>query len=297
MVGKLAGGFAQKTLILGLVLSPGTPASAAASGAARGAAPGRETSLGLVVLSTGTWVAYGSLDGFLPMLYAGRLERYEFNKILALGFYGKLLGIPAFAGIPLCWTAKRQAGEDEHRIAPGDAEFYLGRAFRKGEARLGFLIPAGYDRRLGDPWIGPGNVQVTMGAAVNPNLTRYSRRWEASGEAKLAYALDDGVAKAGSWGLFPGAKTSFRPMKEWKSGLETAGFLKSQYWGRPASLAQVLLGRKASAAQWSAGAAATLFLERYMSAGTALGIKAGHSLWGYRDAASFNATLYLLYFP
>jgi hypothetical protein len=91
-------------------------------------------------------------------------------------------------------------------IALGDAELYLGWGFERAgitELRLGLIFPAGYDTRDGDPWMGTGNVQVTLGAALNPNITRYSRRWEISTEWKWAYALDDAIAKSGSWGFFP----------------------------------------------------------------------------------------------
>jgi hypothetical protein len=51
--------------------------------------------------------------------------------------------------------------------------------------------------------MGTGNVQVTLGAALNPNITRYSRRWEISTEWKWAYALDDAIAKIRILGVFP----------------------------------------------------------------------------------------------
>lgn len=272
----------------------------------------RDHDLGLAVLSTGTWTTYGRLHGFRPEAYGNGLERYEFNKLLATACYGRIFGLPAFLGLPLHWTARRGEGGDVHRIAAGDLEMYLGRRLgREGtcpggcmEGRLGLIVPAGYDRGLaftdpeaqgrdGDPWIGPGNVQVTLGAAANPNLTRYSRRWEASAEAKWAYALDDGIAKAGSWALFPSAKLSFRPSQRWKPGMEISGHWKSQHWGRSVELRRAF----AADADWSAGAVATGFLEAYVRPGVAMGAKLGHSLWGYRDAASYNATVYLLYFP
>jgi hypothetical protein len=272
------------------------------------AAPGsrpfwRDNELGLAVLSTGTWTTYGTLRGFQYQAFDDGLERYEFNKILSMAFYGKVFGQPAFLALPIHWTAKRLAGEDLNRIAPGDLEMYLGHRLGRAEARLGLILPAGYDRGLawtgpgegkaGDPWIGPGHVQLTAGAALNPNLTRYSERWEASGEAKWALALDDGIAKAGSWSLFPSAKVSFRPGPTWKSGVEVSGHWKSQHWGRSVALRRAF----GADADWNAGMVATPFLEAFLLPGTAVGAKAGHSLWGYRDASSYNGSVYLLYFP
>jgi hypothetical protein len=40
-----------------------------------------------------------------------------------------------------------------------------------------------------------------------------------------------------------------------------------------------------------------LFLEDFLNGNVAVGLKAGHGLWGYRDAATYNASVYLLYFP
>lgn len=264
----------------------------------------KDHDLGLLVLSTGTWATYGILHGFAREEYPGTLERYEFNKPVSAACYGRLFGLPAFLGLPFHWTVKRRAGADVHRLAPGDLETYVGRRLGRVEGRLGMILPAGYDRglaytdpeamgRAGDPWIGPGNVQVTLGAAANPNLTRYSARWEASGEAKWALALDDGIAKAGSWALYPSAKLSFRPDQGWKPGVELSGHWKSQHWGKAVAWREAFGGD----ADWSAGAVATLFLEAYLRPGMALGGKAGHSVWGYHDAASYHATLYLLYFP
>lgn len=264
----------------------------------------KRNDLGLLVLSAGTWVSYGNLHGFSPEGYRSPIERYEFNKIVSAACYGTVFGLPAYLGLPIQWTANRLSGGDVHRVAPGDLEAYLGKRLGRLEGRLGLIVPAGYDRgfehtrpeskgKAGNPWIGPGNVQVTLGAAANPNLTRYSERWEASGEAKWALALDDGIAKAGTWGFFPSAKVSFRPVPEWKPGLELSGHWKSQHWGRGVDLQEAF----ARDADWSAGAVATLFLERYLSSRLALGAKAGHSLWGYHGDASYNATLYLLYFP
>lgn len=264
----------------------------------------KDHDLGLAVLSTGTWTTYGTLRGFEIGSFGDGLERNEFNKLMTMSCYGKAFGLPAYLGLPIHWTAKRMAGEDLHRVAPGDLELYLGKRIARVEGRFGLIVPAGYDRGFewtlpeseggpGNPWIGPGNVQVTLGAAANPNLTRYSARWEASGEAKWALALDDGIAKAGSWALFPSAKLSFRPNPIWKPGVEISGHWKSQHWGRSRALRRTF----GADADWSAGSVATFFMEHYLRAGLALGLKAGHSLWGYRDASSYNASLYLLYFP
>ncbi|MDB5050876.1 MAG: hypothetical protein JWO30_3947 [Fibrobacteres bacterium] len=261
------------------------------------AAAARNSSLGLATVSSGTWAAYGDLDGFVPKPYADGLERYEFNKIAVLGLYGTLAGQPAFLSLPWLWTSKRLYTGTVDRIALGDGEFYLGQKLGGVECRAGLIFPAGYDTRDGDPWIGSGNIQVTLGAAVNPNITRYSRRWEFSMEAKVAYALDDAIAKAGSWGGYPSGKLSFRPSEKWKVGLEGLGYWKSSYWARSASLGQSLLGRDGPKPQWNAGLVPNLFVEDFLSAGLALGFKAGHSLWGYRDAAAYNASAYLLWFP
>lgn len=260
--------------------------------------------LGLAVISAGTWTSYAHLHGFSGEGYSTSLERTEFNKLLSTAFYGTFFGLPAYLGLPILWTAKRQSGGDVHRFAPGDLETYLGKRLGRVEGRLGLILPAGYDRgmahtvpeakgKTGDPWIGPGNVQVTLGAAANPNLTRYSSRWEGSAEARWALALDDGIAKAGSWALSPSAKLSFRPSQAWKPGVEFSGHWKSQHWGKGVDLREAF----GEDADWSAGAVATLFLETYLRPGLALGAKAGHSLWGYHDHASYNATVYLLYFP
>jgi hypothetical protein len=279
-------------------------AFAVSTGAAERKPFWKDHDLGLAVLSTGTWTTYGTLRGFDHADYTDGRERYEFNKLLSMGFYGKAFGLPAYVGLPIHWTARRAEGEDLHRIAPGDLELYLGKRIRRVEGRIGLIIPAGYDRGLawttpegeggpGNPWIGPGNVQVTLGAAANPNLTRYSARWEASGEAKWSLALDDGIAKAGSWALFPSAKLSFRPNSTWKPGVELSGHWKSQHWGKAVDLSRTF----GADADWSAGAVATVFAEHYLRPGLALGLKAGHSLWGYRDDSSYNGSLYLLYFP
>ncbi len=298
----------------GAVVGAGAGGGAGTAGAAGASAAGgagssdkawwRGNDLGLAVFSTGTWTTYGELHGFSPRDYRKGLRRYEFNKLLAVSLYGRIFGLPAYLGLPLHWTARRTSDGDQHRIAPGDLETYLGKRLGRAEARLGLILPAGYDRGLdysdpdgggkaGKPWIGPGNTQVTIGAAVNPNLTRYSRRWEASAEAKWALALDDGIAKAGSWSLFPSAKIAFRPKQRWKSGVEFSGHWKSQHWGRSVDLRDAF----DADADWGAGAVATGFLEAYVLPGTAVGMKIGHSLWGYHDAASYNASLYLLYFP
>lgn len=253
--------------------------------------------LGLLTVSTGTWASYGTLDGFVPDPYSDGLERYAFNKLLVAGMYGQVFGQPAYLSLPWLWTAKRDGSGTAHRVALGDGEAYLGRKVARAEVRLGMIVPLGYDRRDGDPWIGPGNIQVTLGAAVNPNITRYSREWEASAEAKWAFALDDAIAKAGSWGLYPSAKLSHRPADGWKWGLEGLGYWKSQFWGRSATLGQSVFGGGGPKAQWNAGLVPVLFGEWFVRPGFALGLKAGHSLWGYNDAASYNASAYLLYFP
>lgn len=256
-----------------------------------------ETKLGLITASTGTWIAYGGQDGFVPEPYTGDLRLYAFNKLLVIGMYGQAAGFPFYLSIPWLWTDRIAASGDRNRIALGDGEFYAGRKTGKVESRIGLIAPLGYDRRDGDPWIGPGNVQVTLGMAFNPNITRYSDRWEAAAEWKWAYALDDAIAKAGSWQFYPGAKVAYRPGPAWKFGLEGQGYWKASYWGRSASFSQAVLGAGGRKAQWGAGLVPDLFAEAYLRPALALGAKAGHSLWGYRDAASLNASLYLLYFP
>lgn len=260
----------------------------------------RKTSLGLATVSAGTWTAYGDLDGFIPGSYSGYangLRRYEFNKIAVLGLYGTVFGQPAFLSLPWLWTAKHADKGSRHRLALGDGEMYVGQRMGMAEARLGLIVPAGYDTRDGDPWIGPGNIQVTLGAAVNPNLTRYSRRWEMSAEAKWAYTLDDAIAKSGSWALYPSGKISFRPAQQWKFGMEGLGYWKSSYWGRSAGFGESVLGQSGPKAQWGAGFVPNLFVEDFLNGNVAVGFKAGHGLWGYRDAATYNASVYLLYFP
>lgn len=275
------------------LLFPERPEAAAQSAA-------RKTSLGLATVSAGTWTAYGELDGFIPGSYSGYpdgLRRYEFNKIAVLGFYGTVFGQPAFLSLPWLWTAKHEDQGARHRIALGDGEMYVGQRIGMAEARLGLIAPAGYDTKDGDPWIGPGNVQVTLGAAVNPNLTRYSRRWEMSAEGKWAYTLDDAIAKSGSWAFYPSGKISFRPAQQWKFGMEGLGYWKSSYWGRSASFGQSVLGQSGPKAQWGAGFVPNLFVEDFLNGNVAVGLKAGIGLWGYRDAATYNASIYLLYFP
>lgn len=259
--------------------------------------PAPPVRLGLAVFSTGTWATYGTLDGFSPRLYDNGLKRYEFNKILALGLYGRILGVPAYLSVPWQWTSRRREEGSENRVALGDGEFYAGRRIGRTEIRAGLIFPAGYDRGRGSPWIGPGNLQATLGAAVNPNITRYSRRWELGAEAKWAYALDDAIAKSGSWGFHPNAKVSFRPSERRKTGIEFLGYWKSSYWGRSADFGQSVLGRDGPRAQWNAGLVSSVFFEEYLNRNIAVGVKGGHSLWGYRDAVSYNASAYLLYFP
>jgi hypothetical protein len=276
---------------------------AAVPAAAAKPSPWTDHKLGLAVVSAGTWTTYGRLHGFDREDFDRGLERYEFNKLISVALYGKVLGLPAYLGLPLHWTAKRQSSGDVHRIAAGDLDLYVGKRIRRVEGRLGLVLPTGYrdfawtepeeKGRDGDPWIGSGNIQVTLALAANPNLTRYSRRWEASAEAKWALALDDGIAKSGSWGLYPSAKLSFRPNQEWKPGVEVSGHWKSQHWGKSVPLGDVF-GRKAD---WGAGAVGTVFVERYVLPGLAAGAKAGHSLWGYHDAAAYHGSLYLLWFP
>jgi hypothetical protein len=272
--------------------------------AAGTASAARKTELGLATVSTGTWTVYGDLDGFLPDPYpggsSGALERIEFNKIAVLGFYGTVWGQPAFLALPWLWTAKVSDGGRDDRLALGDGELYVGQRMGAVEGRLGLIFPAGYDTRDGDPWIGPGNLQVTLGAAFNPNLTRYSARWELSAEAKWAYALDDAIAKSGTWALYPSGKLSYRPSQPWKFGLEGLGYWKSSYWGRSATFGESVLGVTDDAGpkpEWGAGLVPNLFVEHFLNGNVALGLKAGHGLWGYRDAATYNASLYLLYFP
>ena len=289
-----AKGGIRAALALGLLASCAVAAAKPADMAAAKAQPVR---LGLAVFSTGTWTTYGTLDGFSPRLYDNGVRRYEFNKILALGLYGRILGRPAYLSVPWQWTSRRLAGESDDRVALGDGEFYAGHRIGKTEIRAGLVFPAGYDRGRGSPWIGPGNLQATVGAAVNPNITRYSRRWELGAEGKWAYALDDAIAKSGSWGFYPNAKISFRPGPGRKTGIEFLGYWKSTYWGRSASFSQSVLGKDGPRAQWNAGLVPSAFLEEYFSRNIALGVKAGHSLWGYRDAVSYNASVYLLYFP
>lgn len=253
--------------------------------------------LGLATLSAGTWAAYGTLDGFIPKPYDNGVELYAFHKPLVAGFYGQVLGQPAFLSIPWLWTEKRETARTRHRTALGDGEVYLGHKAGKWEGRLGMIFPMGYDRDVGDPWIGPGNLQATAAIAANPNISRYSPKWEASAEAKFAFALDDAIAKTGTWGLFPSAKLSHRPGAEWKWGIEGLGYWKSSYWGRSATLNQSLFGGKGPKAQWNAGLVPILFGEWYAKPEFALGLKAGHSLWGYNDAASYTVSAYMLYFP
>lgn len=253
--------------------------------------------LGLLTVSTGTWASYGTLDGFVPEPYANGLELYSFHKLLVAGIYGQILGQPAFLSLPWLWTAKRDTAATRHRIALGDGEFYLGQKLGRWEGRMGMIFPLGYDRKDGNPWIGPGNFHVTLGVAVNPNISKFSRKWETSAEAKWAFALDDAIAKSGSWGLYPSAKLSHRPVADWKWGMEGLGYWKSTYWGRSASLNQSLFGGQGPKAQWNAGLVPMLFGEWFARPGFALGLKAGHSLWGYRDAASYTGSGYILYFP
>ncbi|MEO7423674.1 MAG: hypothetical protein ABI036_00715 [Fibrobacteria bacterium] len=282
--------------------------------AAQTVAAVRKTALGLATVSAGTWTVYGDLDGFLPKPYGGAsggssggspgalgpLRRIEYNKIAVIGFYGTVWGQPAFAALPWLWTANvGESGRDD-RVALGDGEFYLGQKAGGAEWRLGLIFPAGYDIRDGDPWMGPGNLQVTLGAAFNPNLTRYSRRWEMSSEAKWAYTLDDAIAKSGTWGLYPSGNLCYRPGQPWKFGLEGLGYWKSSYWGRSAGFGESVLGITDSASpkpQWGAGLVAGMFVEHFLNGNLALGLKAGHGIWGYRDAATYNASVYLLYFP
>lgn len=280
----------RAALVLGLLAS-------AARAAPEPAKPVPPVRLGLAVLSTGTWATYGTLDGFSPRLYDNGVRRYEFNKILALGLYGRILGVPAHLSIPWQWTSRRLEGESDDRVAPGDGDFYAGHRIGRIEVRAGLVFPAGYDRGRGNPWIGPGNLQATLGAAFNPNITRYSRRWELGAEGKWAYALDDALAKSGSWGLYPNAKISFRPVEKRKTGIEFLGYWKSTYWGRSATFGQAVLGRDGPEAKWNAGLVPSVFFEEYLDRRFAVGIKGGHSVWGYRDAVSYNASLYLLYFP
>lgn len=277
-------------LLIGLLQL--TPASAASS---------RKSSLGLATVSMGTWAVYGDLDGFVPKPFPGgrpdALVRYEFNKLAVVGLYGTVLGQPAFLSVPWLWTSKRLESGSQDRIALGDAEFYVGQRAGISELRLGLIFPAGYDTHDGDPWIGSGNVQVTLGAALNPNITRYSKRWEVSTEVKWAYAVDDAIAKAGSWALSPSGKISFRPTEKWRAGVEALGYWKSNYWGRSANFSQAVFGRAGAKAEWKAGVVPNLFVEDFLTPNFAVGGKAGYSLWGYKDASSYNASIYILYFP
>jgi hypothetical protein len=269
-----------------------------------GTTPDRKTSLGLATVSAGSWAVYGDLDGFVPEPFqASRpdaLVRYEFNKLAVLGLYGTVFGQPAFLSLPWLWTSKRLESGSRDRIALGDAELYLGWDFKRAgisELRLGLIFPAGYDNRDGDPWIGPGNVQVTLGAALNPNITRYSRRWEISTECKWAYALNDAIAKSGSWGLFPSGKLSFRPTEKWRFGLEVLGSWKSSYWGRSANFSQSVFGKPGARAEWKATVVPCLFGEYFLTPNLALGGKGGYGVWGYHDGATYNGSVYVLYFP
>lgn len=274
---------------------------ALAQAALAGTPPARKTSLGLATVSAGTWAVYGDLDGFAAETFPGggpdALVRYEFNKLAVLGLYGTVFGQPAFFSLPWLWTSKRLESGARDRIAMGDAELYLGQKAGITELRLGLIFPAGYDNLDGDPWIGPGNVQVTLGAALNPNITRYSRRWEISTEWKWSYALNDAIAKSGSWGLFPSGKLSFRPIEKWRAGLEVLGSWKSSYWGRSADFSQSVFGKPGAKAEWKASVVPCLFGEYFLTPNLALGGKGGYGVWGYHDGATYNGSVYVLFFP
>ncbi len=256
-----------------------------------------KTSLGLISLSSGTWATYGDLNGYENSPYSGDIEKYVFNKLLAVSVYGRLGRYGYHVGLPWQWTVKSSRDGSENRVDPGDLTAYLSRKWFLFDARLGFVMPGGYDTRNGDPWIGQGNRQMLLGTGVRLPIHSIGTGADGSLEVEFAYSLDDGIAKKGSWSLSP----TFKIQKRLNSGLNgevyLMGFYKSYYWDRSATLAQSLWGANGPESDRKAGLVPGMSLQARLMPKVYAGIKGGHSLWGYREKASYHAALFLNVYP
>ncbi len=258
---------------------------------------GEKTSLGLISLSSGSWAAYGELDGFEISPYEGEIEKYVFNKLLAVSLYGGLGRYGYHIGLPWQWTVKSLPEGSVNRIDPGDLTAYLSKRWGLYNARLGFSLPAGYDSRNGDPWIGQGNRQLVLGTAARLPLTLLGSGAGGALEADGSYSLDDGLAKRGSFSLSPSVKIWKRFHPGLKGEFYLYSYYKSYYWSRGVSVSQSLWGAQGPAADRSAGIVPGLSVETRLTPKTHLGLKGGHSLWGYRDKASYHFAVFLNVFP
>lgn len=253
---------------------------------------------GLVLTSTGVWHTYGTLHGLRPAWDSDAPASTSFFKPVGFALYGGNRSFSWNLNYPLAYTVRRASGETESRLAFGDLTGYLGKRLGPVEPRIGFSLPAGYDPGDGRPWIGPGSWQSTVGVAFNSRISPQSPEWEVSGECVHAHAWKSGVMKAGSWSLSPSVKLVYRPEYTWKFGVEGLGWWKKSYWGKEAGLAAAYGGEEdGRRPEWKAGAFAQGFVEWYFRKKNALGLKAGHSLGGYHDAAAAAASLYWAWFP
>jgi hypothetical protein len=217
---------------------------------------------------------------------------------VGIAFYGGNRHFSWNANLPLAWTLRHGVDVKRSRWAIGDLSGYLGKRIGPVEPRLGFSIPAGYDTREGSPWIGPGTWQSTLGLAFNSRISPQSPEWEVSGECVHAHAWKSGVAKTGTWSLNPSAKVIYRPEYQWKFGAEGLFWWKKSYWGREADFSAAYGGEEdGRRPEWKAGLFAQVFSEWYFKKKNAVGLKLGHSLWGYRDKVSMSGTLYWAWFP
>ncbi len=253
-----------------------------------------KASLGLINLSSGTWATYGELDGFAISPPEDEVEKYVFNKLMAVALYGRLGQYGYHVGLPWQWTVKSLREDSENRVDPGDLTAYLSRRWGAFDARLGFVMPAGYDTRDGDPWIGQGNRQLLLGAGARKDLPALGV--EGILDVEGAYSLDNGIAKKGSWSLSPVLKFKKPLGPDMNSELYFSGSYKSYLWKEGAPLSR-FLGSSEGRANRNAGLVPGIAWETRLSPRIWVGAKGGHSLWGYRDKASYHASVFLNYYP
>lgn len=214
------------------------------------------------------------------------LRSYSFASLPAIAFWGgteegswKWQG-----GIPLQWTRK-EAEETTTALAVTDLTLSAGPRWNSTTARLGFVVPVGYQASDNEPWRGAGSLRLVLGAGSSRDDLAGTEGWDWGWDLEAIAAVTDGAHQAGSWQLNPLLKVDWMPLETWRFNATLSGSLSSDIWGEGADPSRT--GRVLS----------TLKAEHFFpGTSLSLGLQAGTTLFEHETPGSSTASLALSWY-